>query len=81
LYQAKDAIGGFATTWYPTYWSSTQKGSINLKDFTSFVKGVESASTQFFFTTIGPDGKEAGTQSDLGINNPRRVTPLEYSKL
>jgi hypothetical protein len=76
LYQAKDAIGGFATTGYPTYWSSTQKGTINLKDFASFVKGVESARTQFFFTTTGPDGKVAGTQSDLGIDNPRRVRAI-----
>ena len=76
LYQAKDVIGGFATTGYPTYWSSTQKGAINLKDFTSFVKGVENARTQFFFTTTGPDGNVAGTQSDLGINNPRRVRAI-----
>ena len=76
LYQAKDAIGGFATTGHPTYWSSTQKGTINLKDFASFVKGVESARTQFFFTTTGPDGKVAGTQSDLGIDNPRRVRAI-----
>ena len=76
LYLAKDAIGGFATTGYPTYWSSTQKGTINLKDFTSFVKGVENARTQFFFTTTGPDGKVAGTQSDLGIDNPRRVRAI-----
>jgi hypothetical protein len=76
LYQAKDIIGGFATAGHPTYWSSTQKGVINLKDFTSFVKGVESARTQFFFTTTGPDGKVAGTQSDLGIDNPRRVRAI-----
>jgi hypothetical protein len=76
LYQAKDAIGGFATSGHPTYWSSTQKGGINLKDFASFVKGVESARTQFFFTTTGPDGKAAGTQSDLGIDNPRRVRAI-----
>ncbi len=76
LYQAKDSIGGFATTGHPTYWSSTQKGTINLKDFASFVKGVESARTQFFFTTTGPDGKVAGTQSDLGIDNPRRVRAI-----
>jgi hypothetical protein len=76
LYQAKDVIGGFATSGHPTYWSSTQKGGINLKDFASFVKGVESARTQFFFTTTGPDGKAAGTQSDLGIDNPRRVRAI-----
>ena len=76
LYQVKDVIGGFATSGHPTYWSSTQKGGINLKDFASFVKGVESARTQFFFTTTGPDGKAAGTQSDLGIDNPRRVRAI-----
>jgi hypothetical protein len=76
LYQAKDAIGGFATSGHPTYWSSTQKGGISFTNFSSFANGVESARTQFFFTTTGSDGKVSGTQSDLGINNPRRVRAI-----
>ena len=76
LYQAKDVIGGFATSGHPTYWSSTQKGGISFTNFSSFANGVESARTQFFFTTTGSDGKVSGTQSDLGINNPRRVRAI-----
>jgi hypothetical protein len=76
LYQNKDAVGGFATTGYPTYWSSSQKGTFNFTKFEDFAKGVTAARTQFFFTTTGADGKAAGTQSDLGIDNPRRVRAI-----
>jgi hypothetical protein len=76
LYQNRDAVGGFATTGHPTYWSSTQKGGISFTNFTSFANGVTSARTQFFFTTTGADGKVEGTQSDLGIDNPRRVRAI-----
>jgi hypothetical protein len=76
LYENRLAIGGFATTGHATYWSSTQKGSLNFTKFEDFAKGVTSARTQFFFTTTGPDGKAAGTQSDLGIDNPRRVRAI-----
>lgn len=53
LYQNREAVGGFATTGYPTYWSSTQKG-------------------------ITPQvlDKAAGTQADLGIDEPRRVRAI-----
>jgi hypothetical protein len=76
LYQNKDAVGGFATTGHATYWSSTQKGTLSFTKFEDFAKGVTAARTQFFFTTTGPDGKAAGTQSDLGIDNPRRVRAI-----
>jgi hypothetical protein len=76
LYENRLAIGGFATTGHATYWSSTQKGSLNFTKFEDFAKGVTAARTQFFFTTTGPDGKVAGTQSDLGIDNPRRVRAI-----
>ena len=76
LYQNREAVGGFATTGYPTYCSSTQKGGLNFTKFEDFAKGVTAARTQFFFTTTGPDGNAAGTQSELGINNPRRVRAI-----
>ena len=73
LYQNRAAVGGFATSGFPTYWSSTQKGSLSFTKFEDFAKGVTSARTQFFFTV---DGNSAGTQSDLGIDNPRRVRAI-----
>ena len=82
LYQAKDAIGGFATSGHPTYWSSTQKGGISFTNFNSFANGVTNARTQFFFNTYKPVNgaqvldKAAGTQADLGIDEPRRVRAI-----
>ncbi len=73
LYQNRAAIGGFATTGYPTYWSSSQKGSINLTNFTEFAKGVTSAWVQFFFSS---GGNSEGTQADLGNSNTRRVRAI-----
>ena len=79
LYQAKDAIGGFATAQTPgespAYWSSTQKGGISFTNFTSFANGVTSARLQFF-NTGGSPVKQAGTITDTGIDNPRRVRAI-----
>ena len=75
LYQARDAIGGFATTGIPGYWSSTQKGGISFTDFTNFAKGVENARIQFFYTGGSPV-QNAGTISDTGIGNVRRVRAI-----
>ena len=70
LYQNRVAIGNFATSGLAAYWSSSQKGTINLKDFTEFAKGISSAWVQLFFNS----GDEvAGTIKDLGISNLRRV--------
>jgi len=71
LYTNRGAIGGFATSGtIATYWSSSQKGTLNYTDFNSFKTGVTSAYQQFFFT-YGVNSE--GTQNDLGISNPRRV--------
>jgi hypothetical protein len=79
LYQAKDAIGGFATNQSsgasPAYWSSTQKGGISFTNFTSFANGVTSARLQFF-NTGGSPVQNAGTITDTGIDNPRRVRAI-----
>ena len=79
LYQAKDAIGGFATNQSPgaspAYWSSTQKGGISFTNFTSFANGVTSARLQFF-NTGGSPVQQAGTITDTGIDNPRRVRAI-----
>lgn len=69
LYQNRAAIGNFATSGIAAYWSSSQKGTFNFKDFTEYAKGITSAWVQLFFT----DGDVAGTQKDLGISNLRRV--------
>ena len=75
LYQAREKIGGFATTGHPTYWSSTQKGGISFTNFTSFANGVTSARLQFF-NTGGSPVQQAGTITDTGIDNPRRVRAI-----
>jgi hypothetical protein len=79
LYQAKDDIGGFATNQTPgvspAYWSSTQKGGISFTNFTSFANGVTSARLQFF-NTGGSPVQPAGTITDTGIDNPRRVRAI-----
>jgi hypothetical protein len=75
LYQNREAVGGFATTGYPTYWSSTQKGGLSFTKFEDFAKGVTSARLQFFYTGGSPV-QQAGTITDLGINNPRRVRAI-----
>jgi hypothetical protein len=69
LYQNRAAIGNFATSGIAAYWSSSQKGTFNFKDFTEYAKGITSAWVQLFFT----DGDVGGTQKDLGISNLRRV--------
>lgn len=69
LYQNRAAIGNFATSGIAAYWSSSQKGTFNFKDFTEYAKGITSAWVQLFFT----DGDAGGTQKDLGISNLRRV--------
>ena len=69
LYQNRVAIGNFATSGIAAYWSSSQKGTFNFKDFTEYAKGITSAWVQLFFT----DGDAGGTQKDLGISNLRRV--------
>ena len=69
LYQNRAAIGNFATSGIAAYWSSSQKGTFNFKDFTEYAKGITSAWVQLFFT----DGDPGGTQKDLGISNLRRV--------
>jgi hypothetical protein len=62
---------GFATNGtIATYWSSSQKGSMNFSTFSNFTNGVANAYQQFFF------GGSAGTQTDLGISNPRRVRAI-----
>jgi hypothetical protein len=79
LYQVKDAIGGFATNQTPgaspAYWSSTQKGGITLTNFTSFVEGVTNARVQFL-NTGGSPVQQAGTITDTGIGNLRRVRAI-----
>jgi hypothetical protein len=75
LYQAKDAIGGFATSGIPGYWSSTQKGGISFTNFTSFANGVTSARLQFFYTG-GTPVQSSGTITDTGIENVRRVRAI-----
>jgi len=74
LYGNRVAIGGFATTGtIATYWSSSQKGSLNYSSFANLTLGISSAYQQFFFTYNGNSG---GTQSDLGITNTRRVRAI-----
>jgi hypothetical protein len=75
LYQARDAIGGFATSGIPGYWSSTQKGGISFTNFTSFANGVTSARLQFFYTG-GTPVQSTGTITDTGIENVRRVRAI-----
>ena len=79
LYQAREKIGGFATNQTPgaspAYWSSTQKGGISFTNFTSFANGVTSARLQFF-NTGGSPVQQAGTITDTGIDNPRRVRAI-----
>ncbi len=71
LFINRAAIGGFATTGtMATYWSSSQKGSMNFSTFTTFTNGISSAYQQFFFAY---NGNSEGTQTDLGISNLRRV--------
>ena len=71
LFINRAAIGGFATTGtMATYWSSSQKGSMNFSTFTNFANGISSAYQQFFFAY---NGNPEGTQNDLGISNSRRV--------
>ena len=74
LYGNRAAIGGFATTGtIATYWSSSQKGSLNYSSLEKLLLGISSAYQQFFFTYNGNSG---GTQSDLGITNTRRVRAI-----
>ena len=75
MYENRDAIGGFATSGIPSYWSSTQKGGISFTNFTSFANGVTSARLQFF-NTGGSPVQQAGTITDTGIDNPRRVRAI-----
>ena len=79
MYQAKDAIGGFATNQTPgaspAYWSSTQKGGISFTNFTSFANGVTNARLQFFYTG-GTPIQTTGTITDTGIENVRRVRAI-----
>ena len=75
LYQARDAIGGFATSGIPGYWSSTQKGGISFTNFTSFANGVTNARLQFFYTG-GTPIQTTGTITDTGIENVRRVRAI-----
>ena len=75
LYQARDAIGGFATSGIPGYWSSTQKGGISFTNFTSFANGVTNARLQFFYTG-GTPIQTTGTITDTGIENLRRVRAI-----
>jgi hypothetical protein len=70
LYQNRVAIGNFATSGIAAYWSSSQKGSFNFKDFVEYAKGISSAWVQLFFES---GGELAGTIKDLGISNARRV--------
>ena len=75
LYQARDSIGGFATSGIPGYWSSTQKGGISFTNFTSFANGVTNARLQFFYTG-GTPVQTTGTITDTGIENLRRVRAI-----
>ena len=75
MYENRDAIGGFATSGIPSYWSSTQKGGISFTNFTSFANGVTNARIQFFYTGGSPV-QNAGTVSDTGIDNLRRVRAI-----
>ena len=75
LYQARNSIGGFATSGIPGYWSSTQKGGISFTNFTSFANGVTSARLQFFYTG-GTPVQTTGTITDTGIENLRRVRAI-----
>jgi hypothetical protein len=70
LYQNRVAIGNFATSGIAAYWSSSQKGSFNFKDFVEYAKGISSAWVQLFFES---GGELAGTIKDLGISNARRI--------
>lgn len=70
LYQNRVAIGNFATSGIAAYWSSSQKGTFNFKDFVEYAKGISSAWVQLFFES---GGELAGTIKDLGISNARRV--------
>jgi hypothetical protein len=72
LYINRVSIGGFATSGYNTYWSSSQKGSLSYTDFNSFKNGITSAWQQFFYTGTSVEG----TQNDLGISNARRVRAI-----
>jgi hypothetical protein len=75
LYQNKDAVGDFATSGIPGYWSSTQKGSLNFTKFENFANGVTNARIQFFYTGGSPV-QQAGTITDTGIENLRRVRAI-----
>jgi hypothetical protein len=75
LYKNKDAVGGFATSGIPGYWSSTQKGSLNFTKFEDFAKGVTNARIQFFYTGGSPV-QQKGTITDTGIENLRRVRAI-----
>ena len=79
LYQAREAIGGFATAQTPgvspAYWSSTQKGSISFTNFSSFTEGVTNARVQFF-NTGGTPSQPTGTVTDTDIGNVRRVRAI-----
>ena len=75
MYENRVAIGGFATSGIPSYWSSTQKGGISFTNFTSFANGVTNARIQFFYTGGSPV-QNAGTVSDTGIDNLRRVRAI-----
>jgi hypothetical protein len=70
LYQNRVAIGNFATSGIAAYWSSSQKGNFNFKDFVEYAKGISSAWVQLFFES---GGELSGTIKDLGISNARRV--------
>jgi len=64
LYINRASIGGFAISGTLTYWSSSQNGSINFTNFTTFANGITSGWLQNF---------SDGTQSDTNISNTRRV--------
>jgi hypothetical protein len=74
LFINQGLIGGFATIATPgtiaTYWSSSQKGSMSFNSFQTFVNGISNAYQQFFYAY---NGNLAGTQTDLGNGNKRRV--------
>jgi hypothetical protein len=75
MYENRAAIGGFATSGIPGYWSSTQKGGISFTKFEDFAKGVTNARIQFFYTGGSPV-QSAGTVTDTGIENLRRVRAI-----
>ena len=75
LYQNRAAIGNFATSGLAAYWSSSQKGSFNFKDFVEYAKGISSAWVQLFFES---GGEGSGTIKDLGISNLRRVRAVRF---